>query len=74
MKETSKGFQVRGGPWEKNGGGVAAAADNGDKEANGAQRGKGGVDMDSAQEFPAFGLDNSSQVNGGASVWGPKRN
>lgn len=66
----SKGFQVRGGPWERPGAG--GQVDSDERVAAPPQNGNSRLDMSNAQEFPAFGVSGDESGLGG-SAWGPKR-
>ena len=66
MKESNKGFVVRGAPWEKKtvrGGG--GGGDKNEQSPGSRQKFSGGhgVDTSSAQDFPAFGGTNNDSPN-----------
>lgn len=80
VKESPKGFVVRGGPWEKKSQSKATPVHTTTTNIN-----SNVLDTNNAQDFPAFGLgsgcnDDSTSpvsVNGslnGSSAWGRKRN
>lgn len=66
VKESNKGFVVRGAPWEKKtarSGGGGGGGNNNNNQSPGSRQQFRGVDTSSAQDFPAFGGPNDDLIN-----------